>query len=55
MKDGTYTIKNRDQAFKIEDGTPGNHLYGYHPVYLFPEESSYFNIILFRSTHAMDV
>jgi len=53
--DGTYSILTKDLPAVIEDGTSGNNLYGYHPVYLLREKSDSFHMNLLRSSNAMDV
>jgi alpha-glucosidase len=53
--EGTQTINPRDQPDAFEDGTPGNNLYGHHPMYLSRERSGDFHIILLRNPSAMDV
>jgi len=53
--DGTYSIMTKDIPVQLEDGNPGNNLYGYHPVYLLREKTDSFNMNLLRSSNSMDV
>jgi len=53
--DGTYTLFNKENPSQLENGTAGNNLYGYHPVYLLRESSNDFNMVLLRSSSPMDV
>lgn len=52
-KPGTYSIFSRDQS-AVDNGTPGNQLYGTHPVYMVREASKNWHIALFRNINAMD-
>ena len=38
----------------LEDGTPGHNLYGTHPVYLFKEKAGFFDMLLLRTTNALE-
>jgi alpha-glucosidase (family GH31 glycosyl hydrolase) len=52
---GTYTVWNMDKPIVIEDGKPGNNVYGHHPVYLQQEEGGEFDIVMLRNSNAMDI
>jgi len=54
VKDGKWTIFNRDRGFGIDKGT-GDQTYSYFPFYLIREKDNYFHINYFRSSNAMDV
>lgn len=51
---GVYTMMNKDQPSKLENGTKGNNLYGFHPMWLTREKSNKYNVILFRNVNSLD-
>jgi len=53
--DGNYSIFNKGTAGLLENGTSGNQVYGYHPVYLLREQSNSFSMALLRSSVPMDL
>ena len=45
---------NKDIPERLENGTSGNGLYGFHPMWLSREISDNYNVILFRNVNSFD-
>jgi hypothetical protein len=54
VKNGKWTIFNKDHPFEIDYGT-GQQTYGYYPYYLNREKDNFFHLTYFRSSNAMDI
>ncbi len=55
MTPGSYTIFPKDQPDTVENGKPGNNLYGQQPVYLMREASGNYHLVLLRNSNAMEI
>jgi len=56
LREGNYTLFNRDQGAPIETGTnPGHNLYGSHPFVLYQLSTTKFAGIFFKTSNALQV
>jgi hypothetical protein len=56
LKDGKWTIWNRDKPWKIDKGSliSSDQTYGHHPVYLARERATrLYHLVYFRNTHGV--
>ena len=54
LKDGKWTIFNRDHPFLVDHGD-GHQTYGHYPYYLKKGKKNYFHLSYFRNSNAMDI
>jgi len=55
LKNGTYTVFNKDQQSPIEDGLGGKNIYGSQPFLISKTKNNEFLGIYFRNSNYMDI
>lgn len=55
LKNGKYTIWNRDEPKVVETGNGGGNVYGHHPVGLIRDSKGTHSCLFLRNSNAMDV